>query len=215
MDAPIRVLIVDDHQMFREGVRNRLEQEPDMEVVGEAGSAEEVLSLMREVAPTVAIVDIRMPNTNGIELARTMRERWPDLKIMALTGYDFEQYVRALARVGVEGYILKDAPQDELVQALREVAAGGAVLSPKIASTVMHSYSMLSSEATGLRGELTIREIEVMDLMFQGLKNTEIAQGLSISSRTVEAHVSNIMAKLGANDRGDAIRIAVQNKLIK
>jgi CheY-like chemotaxis protein len=123
---PLRILIVDDHQMFREGIRRRLEQEPDMAIVGEADSAEDALEKVAQAKPTIVLLDIRLPRVSGIELARQLRQRWPDLKILVLTGYDFDQYVRAVARVGVSGYLLKTAPQDTVVQAIREVAAGGA-----------------------------------------------------------------------------------------
>ncbi len=212
----MRVLIVDDQQMFREGIRSRLNQEPDIEVVGEAKSAEEALALVEQTNPTIVVVDIRLPDVSGIELARMLRQQWPDLKLLALTGYDFDQYVRAMARIGIEGYILKDAPQDMLVQALRDIASGGAVLPPGIASKVMKGFSDLSGGPRSWQyGELTLREIEVVELMHQGLRNNEIAQTLSISPRTAEAHVGNITSKLGARSRAEAIRIAEQRNLIK
>ena len=155
--SPLKVFVVDDHRMFREGVRYRLEQEPDIEVVGEAASAEEAISLVEEADPNIVILDIRLPNMSGIELARIMREKWPDLKILMLSGYDFDQYVRALARLGVDGYLLKDAPQDALVQALHDIGDGGVVLPPNIASKVMRGYS---SPVTGRDAdvwELTLR----------------------------------------------------------
>ncbi len=213
---PLRILIVDDHQMFREGIRRRLEQEPDITVVGEAASAEEALAQVPETNPTIVLLDIRLPKVSGIELARRIRQQWPDLKILVLTGYDFDQYVRAVAKVGVSGYLLKTAPQDTVVQAIREVAAGGAVLPPAIASKVLHHYSVASSLVReGMMGELTLRETEVLELMHQGIRNVDIAQRLAISPRTVEAHVSSIIAKLGAQSRTGAIRIAQEKGLIK
>jgi len=213
---PLRLLIVEDQRMFREGIRSRLDMEADLVVVGEATSAEEGLELVEHTKPTVVILYIRLPGMSGIEAARVMRQKWPELKILMLTGYDFDQYVRAAARAGIDGYILKDASQDKLVQALREIAAGGAVLPPSIASIVMRSYS---KEPGLIRrpqpDELTVREIEVLELMSQGLRNTEIAQHLSISIRTVEAHVSKIMSKLGAQSRTEAVRVAIQKNLIK
>ena len=212
----IRVLIVEDQRMFREGIRNRLEQEADITVVGEAASAEEALTLVQQTTPTIVLVDIRLPDMSGIELARLLRRQWPELKILALTGYDFDQYVRAMARVGVDGYMLKEDPQDALVQALREIAAGGAVLPPKIASKVMQGYSALTSGMRGSQlGDLTLREIEVIELLCEGLRNAEIAKRLSISHRTVEAHVSSIISKLGAQSRAEAVRIAVEKNLIR
>ena len=213
--SPLKVFVVDDHRMFREGVRYRLEQEPDIEVVGEAASAEEAISLVEEADPNIVILDIRLPNMSGIELARIMREKWPDLKILMLSGYDFDQYVRALARLGVDGYLLKDAPQDALVQALHDIADGGVVLPPNIASKVMRGYS---SPVTGRDAdvwELTLREIEVVELLSQGLRNAEISERFNISVRTVEVHVRNVMSKLGAQSRTDAVRVATDRGLIR
>lgn len=213
---PLRILIVDDHQMFREGIRRRLEQEPDITVVGEAASAEDAMAEVSRTNPTIVLLDIRLPGTSGIELARQLRQQWPDLKILVLTGYDFDQYVRAVARVGVSGYLLKTAPQDAVVHAIREVAAGGAVLPPSIASKVLKHYSVDSSVVReGMMGELTLRETEVLELLHQGIRNADIAKRLTISPRTVEAHVSSIISKLGAQSRTGAIRVAVEKGLIK
>lgn len=213
---PLRVLIVDDHQMFREGIRRRLEQEPDITVVGEADSAEDALDKVAQAKPTIVLLDIRLPRVSGIELARRLRQQWPDLKILILTGYDFDQYVRAVAKVGVSGYLLKTAPQDTVVQAIREVAAGGAVLPPSIASKVLQHYSLDSSVIReGMMGELTLRETEVLELMHQGIRNADIAKRLAISPRTVEAHVSSIISKLGAQSRTGAIRTALEKGLIR
>ena len=216
LPLPLRILIVDDHQMFREGIRQRLEQEPDISVVGEAASAEEAVAKVQQTNPTIVLLDIRLPNVSGIELARRLRQQWPDLKILVLTGYDFDQYVRAVARVGVSGYLLKTAPQEALVQAIREVAAGGAVLPPAIASKVLKHFSTSPSHVqSGILGELTLREIEVLELMHQGIRNANIAKRLSISPRTVEAHASSVISKLGARSRTEAIRIALEKGLIK
>ena len=216
MTEAIRVLLVDDQRMFREGIRSRLRQEPDIEVVGEAATAAEALALVPETNPTIAVLDIRMPGVSGIELARLLRQRWPKLKILVLTGYDFDQYVHAMARLGVDGYLLKDAAQDSLVEALREVAAGGAVLPPPIASKVLRGYATVRpTSGGGLRSELTVRELEVLELLCQGLTNMEIAERLAISARTAETHVSSIISKLGAQDREDASRIAARENLLR
>lgn len=212
----IRVLLVDDQRMFREGIRNRLREEPDIEVVGEAANAEEALALVPETAPTIVVLDIRMPGVSGIELARLLRKGWPKLKLLVLTGYDFDQYVRAMARVGVDGYLLKDAAQDSLVEALREVAAGGAVLPPPIASKVLRGYAdQQPTSSGGVRTDLTVREFEVLELLCQDLTNQEIAERLSISPRTAETHVSSIISKLGARDREEAVRIAAREDLVR
>ena len=212
---PLRVLLVDDHQMFRDGVRSRLELESDIEVVGETASAKEALELIPQDSPTIVMLDIRLGDSNGIELARTIRNQWPQMRILVLTGYDYDQYVRALVRIGIDGYLLKDAPQETLVQALREIASGGTVLPPLIASKVMKSISSTPSAfADPKPDELTVRELEVLELMHRGLRNIDIGERLSISPRTVEGHVSSIVSKLGAESRTDAVRIASETGLI-
>ena len=216
MPLPLRVALVDDHQMFREGIRDRLQQEPDITVVGEASSADEAMAVIEATSPTVVILDIRLAGASGIELARRFRQQWPELRILILSGYDFDQYVRAAARVGIDGYLLKDAPRDTLVEALREIAMGGAVLSPTIASKVMRTYAAsTSSRDDRTLGDLTLREVDILELMHQGLRNQEIARRLSISIRTVESHVSAVLAKLGAQTRTQAVRVGVEKYLIK
>jgi DNA-binding NarL/FixJ family response regulator len=216
MSGPERILLVDDHLMFREGIRSRLDRESDFVVVGEAASAEEALSLTEEQSPSIVVLDIRLPVTSGIELARLLRDGWPELKLLVLSGYDFDQYVTALARIGIDGYLLKDAPQEELVRALREIANGGAVLPPDIASKVMKSYASEPARSrTRQLWDLTLREIEILELLHQGLRNAEIARQIAISPRTVEAHVSRVIAKLGAQSRTEAVRFALERGLIK
>ncbi len=211
----IRVLIVDDQQMFREGIRHRLSQEPDMKVVGEAASAEEALAMVPETEPDIVVLDIRLPAKSGIEAAKVVRREWPSIKILMLSGYDFDQYVRAAARAGMEGYLLKDAPQETLVDALREIAGGGVVLPPAIASKVMRTYNGPGAGTARHMEDLTGREVEVLELISQGLRNTEVAQDLSISVRTVEAHASSIMSKLGAQSRTEAVRIGFEKKILQ
>jgi DNA-binding NarL/FixJ family response regulator len=213
--STLKIVLVDDHQMFREGVKFRLDQERDFQVIGEAGSAAEAISLIEQTLPDIVVLDIRLPDKSGIELARVLRDRWSDLKILMLTGYDFDQYVRALARLGIDGYVLKDSPQEALVQAIRDIGAGGVVLPPNIASKVMRGYTNHVTGRDTDVWELTLRELDVLELLFEGLKNAEIASKLSISIRTVEVHVRNLMSKLGAQSRTDAVRIALDRGLIK
>ena len=217
MSPTVRVLLVDDHRMFREGVRRCIEAEQRFVVVGEASTADEAIAILEAGTPDVMIVDIRMPGRSGIDLAREVRRRWPALKLLVLSGYDFDQYVRALLRIGIEGYLIKDAPQEELVQALHQIADGGVVLPPKIASTVVRTYSTRSNPGGGAshEDELTTRELEILEGMFQGLKNSEIAERYGISARTAETHVGRILTKLGAHTRTEAVRIAVERGLVK
>src|SRR2546425_13104884 len=185
--------------MFREGIRNRLARHSRFKVMGEASSAEEAIKIMEQAAPSIVILDIRMQGPTGIDLARRLRSEWPDVKILVLSGYDFDQYVRALARIGIHGYLLKDCPQEDLIAALAEIARGGVVLPPRIASKIMRSYASDSAnESRSPRWELTVREIEVLECLHEGLRNADIASRLDISPRTVETHVSSIISKLGA-----------------
>jgi two-component system response regulator DegU len=216
MTNPTKILIVDDHLMFREGIRSRLQMEPGFEVIGEAASADEALGFLEEHLPHVIILDIRMPGGSGIELAGVVRKRWPDVKILVLSGYDFDQYVRRLASIGIEGYLLKEAPQETLVNAIREIADGGAVLPPQIASKVMRSYAADTRKPPADHlWELTMRELDVLELLHQGLRNADIADRLGISGRTVETHVSNIISKMGARGRTEAVKIAAEKGLLK
>ncbi len=216
MNSPIKVLIVDDHRMFREGIRNRLARYGRFKVMGEAASADEAITIMEQAAPSIVILDIRMQGPSGIDLARRLRRDWPDVKILVLSGYDFDQYVRALARIGIHGYLLKDCPQEDLIEALDEIARGGVVLPPRIASKIMRSYASDSvSESRNPRWDLTVREIEVLECLHEGLRNADIASRLEISPRTVETHVGSIISKLGAHSRAEAVRKAVQGNLIR
>jgi DNA-binding NarL/FixJ family response regulator len=213
---PISVAIVDDHQMFREGIRSRIERESDMTVVGEAGTAEEAFDLVEQTKPTVLILDIRLPNMSGLEAARRLRNRHPSLSILLLTGYDFDQYVRAAARARIQGYLLKDSPQEELVDAIREIARGGTVLSPNVASKVIENLAEVSDAGRPKRiSELTVREIEILEMLYQGMRNAAIGDRLEISTRTVEAHVGNVISKLGAQNRTEAVQIALENRIIR
>ena len=211
----IEVLLVDDHRMFREGIRSRLEQEKDIKVVGEAASGKEALEMAQQKDPAIIILDIRLPDMSGIEVVRQLRKGRSNLKILVLTGYDFDQYVCVMARLGIDGYLLKDAPQEHLVQAIRDIAAGGVVLPPNIASKVMRSYAFSGAMRERRNPDLTVRELEVLELLWQGFRNSQIAERLSISTRTAENHVGSIAGKLGAQSRTEAIRLAVEAGLIK
>jgi DNA-binding NarL/FixJ family response regulator len=216
MNSPIKVLIVDDHRMFREGIRTRLARYSRFKVIGEAAGADEAIRLMQQTEPSIVILDIRMPGPSGIDLARRLRREWPDVRILVLSGYDFDQYVRALARIGSHGYLLKDCPQEDLIEALDEIARGGVVLPPRIASKIMRSYASDSAgESRRPTWDLTVREIEVLECLHEGLRNADIASRLDISPRTVETHVSSIISKLGARSRTEAVRKAVQGSLIR
>ena len=211
----IRVVLVDDHAMFRQGVRDRLNREPDIDVVADCETREEGLQLVRELLPDVVILDIRLRQDSGIEVAKQIRRAHPDIRILIVSAYDYDQYVRALARVGVDGYISKENSQDELVQAIHEVVGGGAVLTPKVASKVMRAMSEHNPPSQAHQiDDLTVREIEVLELMREGMRNVAIAEMLAISPRTVESHVARIMSKLGSSSRTQAIKAATEMGLL-
>lgn len=216
MSQAASVLIVDDHRMFREGIRSRLEQEQGFEVIGEAANFDQAVRALEVKAPDMLILDIRMPGKSGIELARKIRRDWPGVKILVVSGFDYDQYVRALARIGIHGYLLKDAPQDELIDALKAIAEGGVVLPPRIASKVMKSYgSHPDIKRAASLWELTVREIDILELLYEGLRNADIGERLDISPRTVETHVRNIVSKMGVQNRAEAVRKALEEGLLK
>lgn len=201
----IRVLLVDDHTLMRQGTRALLEEADDLEIVGEAASGEDALILANELHPDVVVLDIRLGELSGVEVARRLRADMPSTKILILTAYDYDQYVRALFAIGVEGYLLKDASGDELIAAVRSVNAGKQVLSPEIEA---RKRSATRPEA------LTDREIEILALVSQGESNKEIGKLLGITPRTVEWHVGNVMTKLGARSRSEAIRFGREQGVI-
>ena len=203
----IRVLLVDDHTLMRQGTRALLSEADDIVIVAESERGEEALTLAQEHRPDVVILDIRLPGLGGVEVARRLREDLPATRILILTAYDYDQYVRALFAIGVEGYLLKNATGEELIAAVREVSAGKQVLSPEIEAR--------KSNADGFQPDaLTDREIEILTLVSQGESNKEIAQVLGITPRTAEWHLGKVMAKLGARSRTEAVRLGRQQGVI-
>ncbi|HEX8994934.1 MAG TPA: response regulator transcription factor [Ktedonobacterales bacterium] len=197
-DATIRVVLVDDHTVMRAGTRRILEDEPDIEVVGEAADGAEALRLTDTLEPDVIALDIGMPGMDGIRMCHALRDRGHAPRILILTGHDNEGYVRALRQLGVQGYLLKSAGPDELVQAIRSVHAGQEVFSSSIAR-------FLNQDRRSGEPRLTRKEREMLAAIAQGRKNQEIAQEQSISLNTVEFHMKNLFAKLGASSRADAV----------
>lgn len=203
----IRVLLVDDHTLMRQGTRALLSEADDIEIVAESESGEEALILARELHPDVVILDIRLPGLGGVEVARTLREDFPATRILILTAYDYDQYVRALFAIGVEGYLLKNATGQELIAAVREVCAGKQVLSAEIEAR--------KRDEDGFHPDaLTDREIEILTLVSRGESNKLIARALGITPRTAEWHVGKVLAKLGARSRIEAIRLGRQQGMI-
>ena len=206
MESTIRVLIADDHALVREGLRAVLGSEPDMEVVGEAATGEEVVERAIEIRPDVILMDIQMPGLNGIEATRRILEVDPHVGVVVLTMFEDDDSVFSAMRAGARGYVLKGSPPSESIKVLRAVAGGEAHFGPEIAKRLMKFFSAPKPAAPSEAfPELTAREAEVLDLIAQGWKNAEIARRLYLSQKTVRNHVSNIFLKLQVADRAQAI----------
>ncbi|WP_407280797.1 response regulator transcription factor [Aromatoleum evansii] len=187
--ARIRLLLVDDHQLVRDGLRARLGDIPEIDIVGEAANGEQALSAAETLRPDLALVDVGLPDINGIELTTALAQRRPELRVLILSMYDSQGYVMSAMRAGARGYVLKDAPSVEIIAAIRAVAAGGAYFS----SALTTALSTQADDAAAL----TEREREVLILVAQGDSNKRIAQKLDVSVRTVETHRLNLRRKLG------------------
>jgi NarL family two-component system response regulator LiaR len=210
--SKIRILLADDHAVVRQGTRQLLAREEDLEVVAEAGDGEEAVRLACLHSPDIAVMDIAMPKLNGIEATRQIKAVNPRISVLALSAYDDDQYIFALLEAGAAGYLLKNVSADDLVKAIRAVAAGEAVLHPTIARRVINRFAPPAegqAEVSAL-DHLTEREVEVLKLAARGMKNQEIAHELSLSVRTVQTHLSNIFSKMGVGSRTEAVLEALR-----
>jgi len=203
----IKVLLAEDHVVVREGTRELIQREPDIEVVGEAGDGEEAVDLTNKLHPDVVIMDIAMPRLNGIEATKQIKALHPSISVLILTAYDNDQYIFAILEAGAAGYLLKNVRGRELVDAIRAVHAGESVLYPTVARRVIsHLLSPVSSTTEAKTIELlSEREMEVLKLAAKGISNKDIAKELFLSPRTVQAHLGNIFNKLGVGSRTEAI----------
>jgi DNA-binding NarL/FixJ family response regulator len=201
----IRVLIADDHAPFRAGVRALLQATPDTEVVGEAATGQEAVSLAARLQPDVILMDLRMPDTTGIAATRQILHTSPHIAILVLTMFEGDDSVFAALQAGARGYLLKGAPKTELLRAIRGVASGEAIFGPVIAKRLMQFFASLTPTASTAFPELTEREREILALLAQHHSNVEIAQRLGLAPKTVRNHVSNIFSKLQVVDRAQAI----------
>jgi NarL family two-component system response regulator LiaR len=224
----VNILIVDDHTLFRTGVRRMLEAEEDMHVVGEAATGREALEQARKLMPDVILMDIKMPDPlaadprsasgqalNGIEATRRLCREMPHVGVIFCTMFEDDEFVFAGLQAGGRGYILKEDDTETMLRAIRAVAHGESLLGPTIAQKVMRQFSGVPDKQTPLYDDLTPRELEVLKLIAQGLANKEIAEELTISEKTVKNHINNIFSKLHINDRSQAMLYAIRKGLAK
>jgi DNA-binding NarL/FixJ family response regulator len=208
--SKLRILIADDHQIIRDGLQGLINAEPDMEVVGEAGDGQGAVRGVLELHPDVVVMDISMPGMSGAKATERIRSASPEVKVVALTAHEDKGYIGQMLQAGASGYVLKLAAAEELIQAIRIVAAGGAYLDPAVASKVVDGYVRQKAAKQGSRqDQLTNREEEVLKLVAQGYVNKEIAAQLEISVKTVETHKHNFMEKLGLRSRAEIVRYAL------
>ena len=215
----IRVVLADDQSMVRGGFRMILEIEPDLEVIGEAGDGEQAIAEVRRTAPDVVVMDIRMPRVDGVEATRRLLELDHPPRVLMVTTFDDDETVYEALRAGAAGFLLKNAPPEQLVEAVRTVAAGEGLLSPAVTRRVIEEFARRSrapgSPRPEVLGELTERELEVLRLVAQGLSNAEIADHLVITRGTAKTHVGRILMKLGLRDRVQAVVLAYETGLLR
>jgi DNA-binding NarL/FixJ family response regulator len=211
MTETIRVLLADDHVLVRQGIRQFLEQAPGIEVVAEADNGAAAVRLAGTTKPDVAVLDINMPQVTGVEATRRIKQHFPETRVLILTAYDDDPYIRALLQAGADGYVLKTAKAEALVQAVRDVSQGLAALSPSVATKVVRQVAQgRPPDAAGQVEALTEREVETLRLAARGMTNREIGQELGISHRTVQGHLANVYEKLGVNSRTEAVTEALK-----
>ncbi len=213
MPKKIRVLLVDDHRLVREGLTNLLRIHPDIEVVGDASNGDEGVAKARSLDPDVILMDISMPGMNGITATKLIKKEMPRIKIIMLTMLDQEGYVYEAVKAGATGYLLKNTGLEELVKAIKEVLKGGATLHPEAQAQLLKEYVFMARKNQDTYG-LSDREIEVLQLLADGMSNKEIAGNLFISTQTVKTHIAHIFDKLGVSDRTEAVAAALRRGLV-
>lgn len=208
----IKLMLVDDHAVLRDGLRNILEMEDDLKVIGEAETGEEALQKIVELQPDLIIMDINLPNRNGVEVTGIIKKRFPDIKILILTMHNHDEFFMSAVREGADGYLLKDTPSDQVVEAVRTVAKGESVIHPSMTRKLLTLHHQKESDQED--NSLTEREKEVLLCLVEGMSNKEIANKLFISDKTVKVHVSKIFKKLNAKSRTQVVIHAIQKQLV-
>jgi two-component system, NarL family, response regulator NreC len=211
MEKKTRILLADDHALVRQGFRMILSAEPDMEIVGEAANGRDTIELAEKLKPDLVVMDVAMPELNGIEATRRLAEACPRTRVLALSMHKDSVYVREILRAGARGYLLKDAFDHDLVDAVRAVAGGQGYLSPSVSEAVLSDYRKHVSDPLDL---LTSREREILQMLAEGKTNKDIAKLLNLSVYTVDAHRGRLMEKLNLHSIGELVRFAVRNGLI-
>ncbi len=218
--SPIRLMLVDDHQVVRTGLKSFLETQPDLQVVDEANNGREALEHALESRPDIVLMDITMPEMDGLEATRELKKLWPEAVVLALTVHEDKVYFMEMLAAGASGYLTKQAASDELVQAIQTVAQGHVYLQPALARWLIEDYQRLAAEkpsqvenAVGLE-VLSEREREVLELVAQGLNNAEIGERLQLSPKTIARHRERIMNRLNLHSRTDLVKFAIKTGLI-
>ena len=215
--AKIRIILTDDHTLFRHGIRTLLAGEPDMEVVGETGDAAEAVKLAAQVRPDIVLMDIGMTGMSSFEATRQIRKERPETRVVFLSMYDDEDYLAEAVEIGASGYILKESPAEQLVNAIREVQRGGHYLSPRLLTRLVDDFRTQGRSPTRQTrfGTLTKREREITKLLAEGKSVKEVAAHFDLSVKTVEAHKFNLMRKLNIHNKAQLVQYAIQKKIIR
>ncbi len=210
----IRVLIVDDHDLFREGLRQLIETDEAIEVIGEAATGQEAVELVEALRPDVVLMDINMPGMDGIRATETITQRFRDVHVIMLTMYDDEEYVLHAIRAGARSYLVKNSKPDELLRAIHVAAEGGATIDPDLAPILMREYQRLLAKTPTRGQELSDRELAMLRLLAQGYSNKQIADALHLAESTVKNNLSALFQKLGVRDRTQAVIYAISHGLV-
>jgi len=213
--GPIRVLVVDDHAILRDGLRSLLDRQQDIVVVGEASSGEEALAQIGSLAPDIVLMDLAMPGMDGLEATRRLRRSHPDVKVLILTQHDDREYIAPALHAGAAGYVLKRSGGREVVNAIRQVFEQGAYVEPDVAQQLVQAIPSDVAIASQASASLTEREMQVLRLVVEGLSNKEIARTLVISPKTASVHRTNIMSKLKVRNSADLVRYVMQHHLLE